>query len=213
MTDKKELSREEHARYNRAIGEIRTLLELWLEAGIDLFLTMRKIEKQGDWKLPGHATFNDFLRKEFRNALGFEKYNNVIQAIELYGENFVRTIGVEPCHTISISAMAESPENREELVSSVKEHIDLHGSPPDRNKMRNIVLGIAKLAKEPSIETELVRLRAEVKKLRAECARLKEHVVDLEAERERLLLKKDQNNKKKGTARKPGRKVSKSLHP
>lgn len=213
MTEKRKMSRDERARYVAAVDKIRKLLERWLDTGIELFLAMREVEKRGDWKLPGYATFTDFLHDEFKNALGFEKYNNVIQALELYGESFVRKIGVNPCHAVSVKAMADSAANRKQLVEAVEVHIQQQGVPPDRNKITRMVREIAGLPPRLSPETELVALRTEVKRLKAECARLRERVAELESERERLLRNGVGKGGRKAAARRAHSKSSKSLRP
>ena len=127
---KKDMTEIESQRFQASVKRIRVLLAKWLEAGIELFLEMREVEREGDWMLPGYEDFSDYLRDQFRNALGFERYGNVIQAIELHGVDFVKTIGARACHAVSVKAIAESPTRQKLLQASVYEHIETQGSAP-----------------------------------------------------------------------------------
>lgn len=196
------------AGYDEAVNELRELLTNWLESGVELFLKLRDVDMSGIWKLPGHATFADFLRAEFPTALGFERYQNVINAIEIYGVERVKQVGIESCHTLTVKALVENPEKREAVLSNIDIFVDKNGCAPDRNKVRDIVLGIAPEARAPGREmrelTELARLRAETESLRRELRELKKENRALKVECERLQKKLDGKNRPKGSGRRSG---------
>lgn len=143
--------------YDNAVNKLRGLLADWLNAGVELFLEMRKVDESGVWKAPGHASFTDFLKAEFPAALGIERYNNVIRAIDLYGVNHVRKWGIELCHTITPDAIASNPQRINDVKKSLNNHIDEHGCAPDRNTARDIALGIAPELRKPHRTTRKVR--------------------------------------------------------
>lgn len=193
--------------YTKTVARVRELLAHWLETGLDLFLELRRIELDGIWKLPGHAGFQDFLSAEFPNTLGIERYNNVIQAIELHGEDFVRRVGVHSCHALVVRAVAENPEHAKLVRASVLHHVEQHGCAPEQAELRKIVRGVVGDFVRPAASTRavgaLARAQEELRRLRA---RLRE--VEAECESLRKAVAKTQSAK--GGARKPARKVSKS---
>jgi hypothetical protein len=190
--------------YGAAVGRIRELLSRWLESGIDLFLALREIEYEGTWRIEGDVGFQDFLHREFPNALGLERYSNVIAAIDLHGVEFVRKIGVHACHTVSVRALVEQPKRAAAVRAKVDEHIRLRGCSPDVNKIRDLVLEEVPEARRPSQEA---RSLSERMKAQQQIRALRERVSELEAECERLTKELAACV---GTARKPGAKPSKS---
>lgn len=176
--------------YTAAVVSIRGLLARWIDSGIDLYVEIRRVELAGDWRAPGHASFTDFLAAEFPNAIGFERYENVIQAIEVHGLDFVRRVGVHACHATTVKAIAEHPERAELLRASVDEHVRVHGVAPDRNKIRDMVVGIAPEVVRPSPETRAVTerraMQARIRELTREVERLTRERDELAAECERL---------------------------
>lgn len=178
------------SRYNAAVSRIRGLTERWLEAGVDLFLALREIETDGAWKAPGHATFVDFLKEEFPTALGIERYTNVMRAVELYGEEFVRRVGILPCRAISQQAIAEDPKRVDLVKQTVQRHIQKHGCAPDDNTVRDFVRGIAPELVKPHSTTrevvELEELRVRVREANAKIRKLEKDLKDARGEIEKL---------------------------
>src|SRR5690606_38221218 len=131
-----------------------------------------------------HAHFGDFLKKNFPNVMGLEKYMNGISAIELYGEELVRKVGVEAAHAMCVSAITSSDERRNKLVASIQAHIEDYGVAPCRDTIRNIVKGIAPEIQKPHKTTrsilEIERLRSENNELRKEVKLLQKKVKELE---------------------------------
>lgn len=197
-------------RYEQAVQNVRALLDRWIGAGIDLFLELRKIEHSGWWKAPGYTAFHDFLSAEFPNTIGIERYNNVMQAIELHGEKFVRKVGVHNCHAIAIRSVAEDPKVAEMVRNSLLTHIERHGVPPEATETRKIVKGVigepAKPRPSTLAVTALARAHEEIRALRAK-------VRELEAECERLRRMVKSGTTEKRGARKPSRRSLKSQGP
>lgn len=179
--------------YQTAVAEIRALLAKWFESGVDLFLKLREVDRSGVWKHPGHATFADFLRAEFPTALGIERYQNVINAIDMYGEARVRQIGIESCHALTVKALAESPEKRSRVLSGIDNFVKMNGCAPDRNKVRELVSAVAPETKRPPKEIqmtdELAALQAELAATKREVRDLRAEVKKLKRENERLAAK------------------------
>lgn len=193
--------------YEKAVSEIRTLMANWFEAGVELFLKLREVDQSGIWKQPGHATFADFLRQEFPTALGLERYQNVINAIDMYGVDRVKQIGIESCHAMTVKAMQDSPEKRALLLSGIDNFVKMHGCSPDRNKVRELVISIAPETRRPP--RELLATFAEAK-LREELAKAKARVKQLEKENREL--KKQISTKEKGSKSKKGGPKGASVH-
>lgn len=193
----------ESVKYQKAVEKIRACLARWLESGVDLFLTLRDVERAGDWKAPGHAQFVDFLKAEFPTALGIERYQNVVKAIDLYGIDFVRRIGVHSCHALGVEAVARDPARIALVKASIEHHIFEHGAAPDDNKVRDIVRGIAPEIGRPHRDTrtitEIARLQG---LLRTANVRIRELEKQLAEARERPAPGGSTERVKKGGARK-----------
>lgn len=176
--------------YAKSVERIRSLLTNWLESGIELFIELKKIDESGVWKHPGHATFGDFLRAEFPTALGIERYQNVINAINVYGIDWVRKVGVHACHALTVKALVDSAEKRQLVRDSVDQFIATNHCAPDVNKVREIVLGAAPEARKPPKEllevVELARLRTELKLAKKKIVELEHETKRLQKENKRL---------------------------
>lgn len=159
--------------YEQTVNEIKQLLSRVHSAWVDVFLKLRDVERDGVWKMGGYAHFGDFLREEFPNALGLERYTNGIRAIELYGEDLVRRVGVQAAHAMCVEAVAKDDGRRAQLTESINLHIADHGVAPDVNKIRDMVRGIAPEVVRPSRETRSVQAIAHLK---AENAELKKQL-------------------------------------
>lgn len=176
--------------YDASVSEIRTLLGRAHSAWVDVFLRLRVIDLDGLWKVGGHATFSDFLRSEFPNALGIERYTHAIQAIQLYGEDTVRRVGVASAHAMIARPFQEDAAKRELLVASIDRAFQANGVAPDVNEVRKLARGIAPVLVQPARVTqqvlreretlsEVARLRARVRELEAENAKLKKQLAKL----------------------------------
>lgn len=189
IAEARNVDRKGFSEYNAIVARIRELLGRWLETGVDLFLELRDVDLSGKWKLPGHATFRDFLRAEFPSALGLERYNNVVRAIELHGVDRVRQVGVFACHTLSVDAIAKSAERVELLGTTIDRYVSDHGVPPDANTIRDMARGIAPELVRPHRSTVAalrdLRLAEELKVARARVRELEREL----AERDKVIAK------------------------
>jgi hypothetical protein len=170
--------------YEQAVSKIRTLLANWLESGVDLFLELRAVETQGIWKTPETPMFSDFLQREFPNAMGLNRYGNVIQAIEIYGVDRVRALGVESCHALLAPGATADTANVQLVEASLDQFINANHCAPSPKEVRRIVNGViekkAPLApstravqRQGSLELENARLKTEVAALTKEVTALK----------------------------------------
>lgn len=181
-------------KYNSACGRVRALLNRWLESGLELFIELRKIERDGDWQAPGHATFSDFLRAEFPNAIGIDRYQNVMRAIDVHGVEFVKKIGVHAAHAASVSAIAEHPERLQLLQQCVNKHIEDRKVPPERDEVIRMVRDIAPETAKPrgmvrALLTEQ-SLRETVTRLTKELREARARIRELEREKARAVAEK-----------------------
>jgi len=167
------------ASYKSAVAEIRKLLADWFESGVELFMKLREVDQSGIWKHPEHATFADFLRAEFPTALGIERYQNVINAIDMYGVERVKQIGVESCHALTVKALQDSPEKRARVLLGIDSFVKTNGCAPDRNKVRELVSSVAPETRRPPRELQAAD---ELVALRVRLAEAKQRIKELEAE-------------------------------
>ncbi len=179
-------------KYQTAVDDIRGLLAHWLESGVDLCLKLRVVDQSGVWKHPGHATFADFLRAEFPTALGIERYQNVVNAVDMYGVARVKQIGIESCHALTVRALQDSPQKRAAVLSGIDNFVKRNGCSPDRNKVRELVAAVAPETRRPPRELldEEAQLRAQLIQAKARIRDLERDVRRLEKENARLAKKK-----------------------
>ena len=148
-----------------------------------MVLALRKVEEQGDWKLAGHNHFGDFLRAEFPNAIGVHRYTNVIQAVELYGEDLVRKVGPDAAHAMCRPEVAGNDTRRAELASAVKEHVATQGHAPQVSWVRS---QIHRIAPETNRAPRLTGMAAELADVKRERDELKRENTKLTRENARL---------------------------
>jgi hypothetical protein len=176
-------------KYNSVCERVRKLLANWLNSGVELFLELKKIDDAGDWRAPGHATFADFLKAEFPNAIGIERYENVIRAFEVHGIGFVRKIGVHAAHATSVSALTQDPSNIKKLHEAVDRHIEKNRVPPEVNELRRMVRDITKIHPSRGTVRDMEReeaLKETILRLKNELERARTRIKELEEENTRL---------------------------
>ncbi len=188
--------------YDSAVNRIRALMQNWFEKGVDLFIELRAIDQSGVWRHPGHATFGDFLRAEFPTALGMERYQNVLNALNVYGIKRVKQIGIESCHAVTVKALIDDPIKRALLERGIDNFIKKNGCAPDRNKVRDLVSSIAPETRR--VPRELT-MTSQEEKLRKELSTAKERIKELEQDvrtlrKNNAILKKKQKQKAKPRA-------------
>ena len=178
------------ASYESAVGNIRGLLSNWFESGVELFLELKKVDDSGIWKHPGHATFGDFLRAEFPTALGVERYQNVINAINVYGVERVKQIGIESCHALTVKALVEDESKRTRVLQGIDSFVKKNGCAPDRNKVRELVASVAPETRrtpkellgpetELALRRELQSAKVRIKELERENKKLEKEIAQL----------------------------------
>lgn len=170
----------EEKRYQSLLHDVRGLLAKWQASGVEVFLKLRAIDNEGTWKLGHHSTFQDFLKAEFPDVIGLERYNNVIRKIEEYGADFVRTVGVDIPNNMVNDAIVKNPVRKAEVIAAVEHHIREEGCAPGKQKLSEIVRSVAPEIRRPCKEVRDIRsaqkLRARVKELERENAELKREI-------------------------------------
>lgn len=139
-------------KYEAACKRIRDLLRSWLESGIDLFIALREVETSGDWKLGGHDRFQDFLLVEFPDALGFDKYQRVMRAIDVYGLDFVKGVGVHCALAAADARVFESQKSIEKVKKRIREAMS-SGRLPEISEVRKIVRQVSQAKVSPPKQT------------------------------------------------------------
>ena len=176
-------------RYTEMVNEIRVIATRMHDATVDLYLKLREVEREEVWRLGQHALFADFLRAEFPNAFGIEKYQNAIQAIEYYGEAMVRKVGVEAAHAMCVSAIVTDDQKRETLAATIDRHIADRGCAPDADTIRKWSKGIAGEQRRPPRIAKVIaveeHLREENKELRQKIRELEREITHLRAKLEK----------------------------
>ena len=174
-------------KYDDTVAKLREGWKDYLSSGVDFFLELQKVETDGVWKFGGHQDFREFLKREFPNTLGFDRYQNVIRAIEEWGVEFVREVGIDSAYAITpkwATPVLTSPKKKAEVEAQVRVHIKRDGCSPGPAKIRDILRQVAPETRRVTPErkavlqaekeiTEVETLRARVKELEHENAVLK----------------------------------------
>jgi hypothetical protein len=175
--------------YQTAVERIRKHLSSWLESGIELFLELQSVENSGVWRTL-HPTFGDFLTREFPNALGLNRYENVVKAIAIYGIDRAKLVGVEGCHAMLTAEVVRDERKRTELEASIDRHMLLTGTPPPAQELRRMVRGIlgtpSAVAKATAAVRRDVAAQSELERLRAELNAAQKRIRSLESELRKL---------------------------
>jgi hypothetical protein len=177
----------EKKRYEKVLQEVRDLLAVWQSAGVDLFMRLREIDRGEEWIPGGHSSFQNFLKSEFPDVIGIERYNNVIRSIDVYGEDFVRKVGINMPVIACDPKIARDEARKAEVVAAVEYHIREEGCAPGEQKIRKIALDVAPEIRKPCKEvkaarklsqeqTEIARLRRQVAALKKENSELKKEI-------------------------------------
>lgn len=126
-------------KYRRDVDKIREALKEWLDIGISVFLLLREVETAGNWKEGGHSTFGEFLSAEFPNTLGTHRYQSVINAVGVYGENLVRLVGPEGAHALCHPKILENETKRKAVIADIDENVRVNGVAPGPNELVRLV--------------------------------------------------------------------------
>ncbi len=179
-------------KYNEAVTHARQLLTNWLDAGVQLFLALREIETSGDWQNGEHANFQDFLTAVFPNhVVSFDRYYNVINAINVYGKERVADLGVECCHALLHPKVTNDEAARTRVTAAIDQYIATNKAPPPRAEVQRIVRGEVQepsplsrsslaIRRTSEQQETIARLRDEVATLRKENKALKRKLQRLE---------------------------------
>lgn len=188
----------ENEKYEAMLRDLHALWNTYLQAGVEFFLRLKQVEIEGTWKLR-HETFQDFLKREFPNALGLERYEKTIQKIEEYGPDFMRKLGADVPDKVLTPKLVENPAHKAEFIDAVNYHIETEKCAPGKQKIRDIIHSIVPETRRPCREVQAVRAEAreesEVERLRIEVASLKRENKKLKAENRQLKRELRQHEK------------------
>lgn len=152
-------------RYNERVGEIREALRSAIDAGVTLCLLLRDVEQEGVWKLGGHASFENFLAAEFPNSIGTHRYRSVIDAIGVYGEDFVRMVGAESAHALCNPKILCDEKKRAALVEDTLKVSKTKGVAPGPLEIRRLVRHHAGEVQRSNTANRASQLRAEEREI------------------------------------------------
>jgi hypothetical protein len=71
---------------------------------LDEILELQKVEKSKVWETGQYKSFEDFLTQEFPGLLTKKQYRDVCNAIEIYGVEHIRRVGVHACSALLVQA-------------------------------------------------------------------------------------------------------------
>lgn len=176
------------SRYNEAKARIQAALDKWLTSGVEVFIELQRVEREGHWRAAQHATFSDFLRAEFPTMLGIVRYTNVAKALDIYGADFVRKVGIESCHALVVDAIASNPRHVEEVKRTVEEKYERSGCGLGVEAARKVVRGVVEMPSPPTRDTQRVR---KVEELQQQLRQAYGRIRELERDKKRLLAAVD----------------------
>lgn len=184
------VKKNEKQQYRKVLQEVRDFLSKWQSSGVDLFLRLRTIDRKEEWIPGGHGSFQNFLKAEFPSVIGIEKYNNVIRSIDEYGEDFVRSVGINMPGVLTAPEFSKHPVRKAEIVAAIQHHIQEEGCAPGKQKILKIAYDVAPEIRKPCKEVKAVRKQskeqAKIAKLKREISNLKKENSDLKKEIQRL---------------------------
>jgi len=175
--------------YTQAVERIRSLLDTWLASGVELFCELRKVDKSGVWRNGQHATFADFLSREFHDVLGLNRYENVVKAMDLYGIDRVKTHGIEVCHALISPKVTRDPDLVRTVAASLDQHVAVNHTPVTPSEAKKIVAGVAQQTAPLAASTRSVFRRSaeqqEIARLKSELQSANKRIRELERELDR----------------------------
>jgi hypothetical protein len=152
--------------YDKMVIEAKELYNSAQGSWVEFALYLWDIEDKGTWKNPNMKFngFGDFLRAEFPAAWGNTRYQNVKKAIQVYSASFMRRVGIECAHAITIDSMVVNDDYVVELKNACEDHFGAHGVMPDINTIRDMVDRIARPPRAPSRLSAQRKQRQELQK-------------------------------------------------
>ena len=189
-------SAKQKSEYEKAVAKAKELYNSAQASWVDFTLHLWKIEETGVWRDPerNFNGFSDFLREEFPAAWGFERYNNAKKAISKYGDEFMKRVGIECAHAITIDAMFKNPKYVSTLIKECEDHFEENGVMPDCNTIRDYVYRITCVKRPVSRRSEQ---RKRERALYEEISNLKNNLKDIKTEKTEIEKLKEENQKLK----------------
>jgi len=157
--------------YDRMVVEAKVKYNSAQESWVEFVLYLWKIEDDGVWKHPSYNGFGDFLKQEFPTAWGLARYTNVKRAIQVYGEDFMRRMGIECAHAITVDAMITDAQHVSKMKEACEAHFEEHGVMPGIDDVYKIRSNIVQLPKPVS---RLVERRRRERELQQENSQLRQ---------------------------------------
>lgn len=163
---------------------------------VDAILLLKKLEIGGDWRFAsgGDRGFDDFIQSNFPGKIPPTLYRKAVSAIELYGEDFIRKIGVFSSSHLTVEKLSKSSRSRSRVKKLLLEYVKKHKVSPTPSVVKKTIRtaypdsfpnrrrSSAELLRENErLKAENDVLRAEKQKLEAEITLLKAEISDLKA--------------------------------
>jgi hypothetical protein len=174
---------------NESIKQVKDLLAQSEGNWVDAFLILRKVEDEKTWMMAkgGCQSFQEFLKSNFPDKIAYGFYRKSIAAVELYGEDFIRRVGVRCSHALMQDEVAKNSGRRETLTRKLEAYVRKHGVAPTVAIVWEVVRDVApetakrKPARRKTADLiqENAKLRAENEQLRAENEQLRAKVKKL----------------------------------
>jgi hypothetical protein len=192
MSDAQTVSAERLGEYTALVKEAKAKFNAAQGEMVDFVVYLREIEHGGRWRLPQYAGFGDFLAAEFPAAFGVRRYQNIAKAIEVYGSDFMRRMGADSAHALTVDAVLVEPANVAKIREWCEAHWMKHGVMPDANTVRGWTMRLTPVekARAPRVveQQETARaLQAEVIALRRLETKAEKAIGKVDTWRERAL--------------------------
>ena len=117
---------------NDAITRVKGLLSQSESNWVEAFIILRKVENESTWMMAkgGCQSFQEFLKVNFPDSIPYTFYRRGIAAIELYGADFIKKVGVRSAHALMQDEIATNNGRRETLTRKLEAYVRKHGTAP-----------------------------------------------------------------------------------
>ena len=156
--------------YDKMVKKAKSIYNQAQGSWVDFVIYLIEVEDSGVWKHPNYSGFGDFLGVEFPAAFGMTKYINARKAINTYGANFMRKLGIECSHTITRDAIITDEQHIKKLREMCEAHFSNNGVMPAIYTVNKFVKKIVPIENGT---TRLIEQRKRTRELEKELSKLK----------------------------------------
>jgi len=169
---------------NESVKQVKELLAQNESNWVDAFLILRKVEHERIWMTAkgGAQSFPEFLKANFPDSIAHSFYKKGILAIETYGEDFIRKVGIRNSHALMQDEVVTKSGRRETVTRKLEAYVRKHGTAPKPETVWEIVRNVApETAKRKPVRRKMADLIRENEQLRTENAKLRQENDQLRA--------------------------------